>query len=178
VILHVGQLLPHKRPDLLIRAFQLFTTYHHPSAALVIVGRPRSAAYHNLLEGLVRELNLANVWLTGGVSDAELVAAYRAATVFATMSEHEGFCVPLVEAMAFEIPILARRFGAIPETLDGAGLVLPPDGGPGLIAEAIAELVGNDHLRASLAIAARQRAEDYRLPVVSGRFLEALEDVL
>jgi glycosyltransferase involved in cell wall biosynthesis len=178
IILNVGQLLPHKRPDLLIRAFHLFTTYHRPDAVLVLAGRFRLPAYGALVRALVRELNLPNVWLPGGLTDEELAACYRSATVFATLSEHEGFCVPLVEAMGFGVPCVARDHGAISETLDDAGLVLPAHAGPELVAEALAEVVGNDHLRADYAISARQRIEDYRLSSVKARFLAALEPVI
>ena len=138
VALFVGQLLPHKRPELLVQAFHALTTYLRPDATLVLVGASRLARYAEVLHAAVAELNLAHqVVMAGAVDDAELSAWYRRADLFVTASEHEGLCVPLIEAMAFERPVVARAFAAIPETLGGAGLLLPADGSVLLLAEAV-----------------------------------------
>ena len=78
------------------------------------------------------------MWITGpGVRRPQLAAFYRAADVFVTMSEHEGFCIPLLEAMAFDVPIVARRHAAIPETLGRAGARCSrPTPAPSCVAEA------------------------------------------
>jgi len=109
----------------------------------------------------VNELNLTGAWITGSVPVEQLVAFYRRADVFATASEHEGFCVPLLEAMAFEVPIVARAFGAIPETMGGAGIVLPPDEGTLVAAEAVTELTTNRALRSKYIAAGRERLRQF-----------------
>jgi glycosyltransferase involved in cell wall biosynthesis len=147
VFLFVGQLLPHKRPDYLVQAFHILSTYLDSEAHLILVGSPRLPRYRDHVQGLIEELNLPRAWVTGSLSDASLNAFYRRADVFVTASEHEGFCVPLLEALSFEVPVVARSFGAVPETLGDAGLLLPPDGGPMLMAEAMIEMAENRKLR-------------------------------
>jgi glycosyltransferase involved in cell wall biosynthesis len=157
VVLFVGQLLPHKRPDLLVQLGHVLSTFHDPEARVVIVGNARLEPYRAALVTYIAELNLPNVWITGPVSKAELVAFYEAADIFVTMSEHEGFCIPLIEAMGFDLPIVARRHGAIAETLDQAGVLLPAGAGPELAAEAVIELLDSRERRAAAAASGRER---------------------
>ncbi|HZU73057.1 MAG TPA: glycosyltransferase family 4 protein [Acidimicrobiales bacterium] len=147
VVLFVGQMLPHKRPDFLISAFHVLCTYLRPDAHLVVVGSQRLPRYAEGVRQLVSELNLDNVHLMGSVEGGELAGWYRRADLFVTASEHEGFCAPLLEAMAFGVPVVARRFAAVPETLGDAGLLVPPEAGPELAAEAMALLLGDQELR-------------------------------
>lgn len=160
VVLHVGQLLPHKRVDWLVSAYHALVTHLLPEARLVLVGADRLAAYGTALRRLVAELNLTRAHLLGSVSQASLVAAYRRAQVFVTASEHEGFCVPLLEAMAFSVPVVARRFAAVPETLRGAGLLLEPDDGPLVGAEAMAEVLAGGQLATALVRLGRRRVDE------------------
>ncbi|MGI8686253.1 MAG: glycosyltransferase [Acidimicrobiales bacterium] len=150
VLLHVGQLLPHKRPDLLVQAFHVLATYLDPDARLILVGPARLPAYGHAVQHLVHELSLPGAWVAGPVSPEALAAFYRRADAFVTASEHEGFCVPLLEAMAFDLPVAARAAGAVPETAGDAAVLLPLDGGPELLAEAMHALLHDDLLRAGL----------------------------
>jgi glycosyltransferase involved in cell wall biosynthesis len=97
---------------------------------------------------------------TGPVPDEDLAAYYRAASVYVSLSEHEGFCVPLVEAMAAEVPVLAFASTAVPETLGGAGVLFSPKD-----LEHAAELLGmlayDDEVRAAIVAGQRKRLEDY-----------------
>ncbi len=90
--------------------------------------------YLDRLRELVRELGVEEVVFTGHVDDDELYAYYRVADVFLCLSEHEGFCVPLQEAMHFSLPVIAYDAGAVRETLHGGGLLLQ-DKRPELVAE-------------------------------------------
>lgn len=177
-VLYVGQQLPHKRPDLLIKAFHALSTYLVPEAHLFLVGAARLPAYAAAIEQLVIELNLTNVHFARHVSDAALAAYYRGCDVFATASEHEGFCIPLLEAMEFELPIVARNHAAIPETLGDAGLLLDQGSGALLLAEAIAEAIANRSLRASLAEAGRLRLADFHPSLARAAFVEHLLDLV
>ena len=150
LLLFVGQLLPHKRPDFLVEMFHFLSTYLEPTAGLVLAGAQRLPAYTRVIANQVAELNLAPVVIPGMIGDDELAAWYRRADVFVTASEHEGFCMPLVEAMTFGVPVVARGFGAVAETVGGAGIVLPPDAPPALMAEAVAEVVKDGGLRDAL----------------------------
>ena len=177
LILFVGQLLPHKRPDLLLQAYHVLVTYLLPEAHLALVGPSRADRYRATLEAFARELNLTGTWFAGRVTAEELAAYFRAASVFVTLSEHEGVCVPLLEAMAFDLPVVARDFAAIPETLGGAGLLLPPEDDPFLVAEALAQLLSDEGLRKQLLTAGAERLGHFDPDVARATFLRHLADV-
>ncbi len=161
VLLYVGQVLPHKRPDLLVQAFHVLTTYLDPDARLILVGPARLPAYGHAVQHLVHELSLPGAWVAGPVSPEALAAFYRRADAFVTASEHEGFCAPLLEAMAFDLPIAARAAGAVPETAGDAALLLPLDGGPELLAEGMLAVLHDDWFRSGLVERGRQRLADF-----------------
>jgi glycosyltransferase involved in cell wall biosynthesis len=123
-ILFVGRFAPNKKQDDLIVAFSHYLR-HDPGARLILVGKPEQAdPYVAFLNDLIAQLHLdQSVLLTGSVDDAQLAAYYRTAHLFWSMSEHEGFCVPLIESMWFDIPIFAFKASAVPETLGEAGLM-------------------------------------------------------
>jgi len=177
VVLFVGPLLPHKRPDLLLSAFHVLCTYRVPEAHLVLVGAGPLPGFRRALEGVIDELGL-DAHITGWVSKAELMAYYRGATGFVTLSEHEGVCAPLLEAMALDVPVTARAHAAIPETVGDAGLLLPPGDDPLLAAEAMGDLVSDGGLRGELIARGRQRVADFDPDVAEATFLGHLADVL
>ena len=115
--------------------------------------------------------------MAGSVSEVELEGLYRSADVFVCLSEHEGFCVPLLEAMAHGVPVVALGAAAVPETLGDAGLVLGSKR-PGLVAEAVARVVGDGGLRARLVAAGRRRLEDFSLARTRRTLLDALAPIL
>lgn len=162
VLLFVGQLLPHKQPHVLLQAFHTLVTYLLPEAHLFLVGTPRLPRYKECLQFFIEEMNLTHCGIIKSpVTDGELAAYYRRADAFVTLSEHEGFCVPLLEAMAFGKPVLARAAGAIPETLGDAGLMIGPDDGTLVAAEAMYEILTNQPLRRELVAAGAKRLEHY-----------------
>jgi glycosyltransferase involved in cell wall biosynthesis len=177
MLLFVGQVLPHKRPDMLLSLYHVLSTYQIPEASLVVAGAGRVPSYQLAITRYAKELNLYRSALLGWVSDAQLAALYRRASVFVTCSEHEGFCVPLLEAMAWDVPIVARDFAAIPETLGPAGLIVPQDSGPVLMAEAVGSVLGDERLRRSLVDAGRARLEAYDPDEARRTFLAALTEV-
>lgn len=150
LVLCVAQLLPHKRADLVLQAYHLLVTHHLPDAHLIVVGAQRHPRFAASIRALADDLRLPRCWMAGEVDDDVLAAMYQRADVLVVASEHEGMCVPLVEAMAFGIPIVARANAAIPETLGGAGLLLEGDAGAGLLAEALLAVLTDGALRADL----------------------------
>jgi glycosyltransferase involved in cell wall biosynthesis len=130
-----------------------------PDVRLVLVGKgPRTRGYADALRSLMYELGFtaAEVLFTGHVSHRELLACYRSAHVFVSMSEHEGFGVPLVEAMLMDVPILARRCAAVPDTLGPAGVQFDDD--PlDEVAEMAYRLATDDALRAGVIAGQRRR---------------------
>lgn len=155
-ILFVGRVVPNKRYEDLLKAFHAYRRFIRPDARLLLVGSYIGLErYLALLKNLARELGLDNVLFTNHVRQDQLVGFYRVADLFLCASEHEGFCIPLLEAMAAGVPILAYAAGAVPETLGGSGVLYRRKDYP-RIAEMMALLLANEPLRAS--VVARQRA--------------------
>jgi len=120
-LLFVGRKAPNKFiQDVMLAADCYAAAYGRP-CRLLLPGDESMEAYCAALRTLERELHVEILWL-GRVSQAALVACYRAADLFLCMSEHEGFCVPLVESMFFGVPVLAYAAAAVPETLGGSGV--------------------------------------------------------
>jgi glycosyltransferase involved in cell wall biosynthesis len=129
---------------------------------LVLVGpADDNRAYVTALRGLAQRLELGDRLdiEAGRVSDGRLRELYRQASLFVTASEHEGFCVPLVEAMAFHLPVVARAAAAIPSTLAGAGLLIDGDD-PLLMAAAMGRVLSDGALRAHLTAAGDRRVHE------------------
>jgi glycosyltransferase involved in cell wall biosynthesis len=118
--------------------------------------------YYSTIRALMSEYRLLNdrFVFTGPVSDAELAAYYRHAAVYVSMSEHEGFCVPLVEAMAADVPVLAYSAGAVPDTLGGAGMQFAPKDLE-IAAELLGALAFDDDLRRQVIAGQRRRLADF-----------------
>ena len=158
-ILFVGRLAPNKRQDDLIRMAAAWKRFISPDVRLVLVGKPpRRPGYADALRSLAYELGFtsAEVLFLGHVPHRELLACYAAAHVFVSMSEHEGFGVPLVEAMLMGVPILARARAAVPHTLGGAGVMF--DGDPlDEVAEMAHRLATDRALREAVIAGQRRR---------------------
>jgi glycosyltransferase involved in cell wall biosynthesis len=123
-VLFVGRLIPNKRPDNLIRYFHAYKTRFNPRSRLILAGSYGGFEdYLAQLHGLIRRLGVADVHLLGQVTNEELTALYDVADAFLCASEHEGFCVPLVEAFYKRVPVVAFAATAVPATLDGGGIL-------------------------------------------------------
>jgi glycosyltransferase involved in cell wall biosynthesis len=126
-LLFVGRVAPNKRQDALVRVFAEYVEFD-PRSRLVIAGDGQEFdPYYQHVRGEIERLAVGGrVLITGRVDDAALLACYRAAHLYLSVSEHEGFGVPLVEAMWFDVPVLARRAGAVPDTAGDAALLFEP----------------------------------------------------
>jgi glycosyltransferase involved in cell wall biosynthesis len=98
--------------------------------------------------------------------------------VFVSASDHEGLCVPLLEAMASDVPVIAKQVGAIPETVAGAGVLVSPNAGPIELAEAAIEVSTNKLLRAELILRGRERVKEFDVDLTLGRLVDGLAKVL
>lgn len=173
--LFVGRLAPNKCQHDVIGAFAAYRRAFDPAARLVLAGAPASARYLRALERLVADLELGDsVELPGGVPFGELVAQFASADVFVCCSEHEGFCVPLIEAMELGVPVVAYAAAAIPETVGDAGVLLE-DKDPLTVAVAVGSLLSDRERRESLVRAGRARAGSFSLPLTSKQFLGHLD---
>ena len=123
-VVFVGRVIPNKKIDDLIRFFHAYQTVFNPRSRLLIVGAQRGfERYLASLHQLTARLGASNVEFIGHVSDEELIAFYEVADLFLCASEHEGFCVPIVEAFYMGVPVLAYAATAVPATMDGAGVL-------------------------------------------------------
>jgi glycosyltransferase involved in cell wall biosynthesis len=180
-VLFVGRVAPHKGHLALLEAFAVYHHHYDGNSRLLLVGKedPRLGPFNARLRAEVKRLGLQGaVALTGEVSDERLKAYFEAADVFVSASEHEGFCVPLVEAMALRLPIVAHATSAVPDTVGPAGLLWEtPD--PFLVAEAIACVVHDHGVRTALEERGWKRyLEQFHNQRIEGRFLEAVTGVL
>jgi L-malate glycosyltransferase len=123
-VMFVGRVIPNKKFEDVIRAFHVYRTRHNPRSRLLLVGSHSGfERYLTMLHALVARLGTPDVHFLGHVSNEELTALYDVADLFLCASEHEGFCVPLVEAFYKGIPVLAFAATAVPATMDGAGVL-------------------------------------------------------
>jgi len=123
-VLFVGRVVPNKKFEDVIRCFYYYQKTINSGSRLFLVGSYQGMQnYYSYLKAMVSELGLTNVIFPGHVSDAELAAYYKLADLYLCMSEHEGFCIPLLEAMHRDIPVIAYRAAAVEETLGGAGIL-------------------------------------------------------
>lgn len=173
-LLFVGRMSPNKKQDDLVRAFRAYLDLDPTARLLLIGGAEPGDAYTAYLAELIKALGLQDsVVCPGYVSETELMACYRSANLFWSMSEHEGFCVPLIEAMWFDVPVLAFASSAIPETLDGAGQMFAEKGNLPELAKQAHEMVVDVRLRREIIAAQRER----RVAFTPERFEPQLERI-
>uniref|UniRef100_N2B612 Glycosyl transferase family 1 domain-containing protein n=1 Tax=Eubacterium plexicaudatum ASF492 TaxID=1235802 RepID=N2B612_9FIRM len=152
-IVFVGRISPNKKQEDLIRIFQYFKTNIHKQSRLILAGGGEGTYYDKLLE-YTENLNVKDVIFTHQIPFSQLLAIYRTATVFLCASAHEGFGIPLVEAMYFDIPVIAYDNAAIGDTLNGAGILLK-DKNPVLAAKIIERVCTDSAFR--MRLVQRQR---------------------
>ena len=179
LVLCVGRLVPQKRHDLVIQAFAAYQRTCAPEARLLCVGEPLSPAYRKLIEDLARVSGARNVWLAGGVGQEDLNAAYRSADVLLSLSEHEGFAIPLLEAFASDLPVVARPAGGMPE-VGGDAVLWTGDGSvdTAVVAELIELAVGERDLREELARRGRARLDEYAYERTAAKVKDAVDAAL
>jgi len=173
-ILFVGRLAPHKRQDEAIRAFALYRRRHAPDARLVLVGEPLNDGYLRALRELADQAG--GVEIVSSLSQGELAERYASASAFLCLSEHEGFCVPLLEAFAAQVPVIARPSGGVPETAGDAALLVE-DRDPAVVAELLALVTGDAELRAELARRGAERVAAYAPERSAVKLRAALESL-
>jgi glycosyltransferase involved in cell wall biosynthesis len=161
--LFVGRIAPNKKIEDHIRLAEVYKRYVDAYYRFIFVGRydavPR---YYSTIRALMAEYRLLDerFVFTGQVTSDELAVYYQRAAVYISLSEHEGFCAPLLEAMAADVPVLAYAAAAVPETLGGAGVQFAPKDLE-YAAELLGALVFDDDLRAKVIAGQRRRLADF-----------------
>ncbi|WP_354699271.1 glycosyltransferase [Paraconexibacter sp. AEG42_29] len=173
-LLFVGRMAPHKRQDELIRLVALLRAHRLPDARLVLVGEGMTKNYLAALQQLAEELAPGAVEFRHGLSPAELAQAYADADVFVCLSEHEGFCIPLLEAFHVGTPVVTRPSGGIPEVAAG-GALLVDDRDLAVIAELVTLAITDAPLRAELRARGRERLTVYGHDRTAAALRELLE---
>jgi len=176
-ILFVGRIVPNKRIEDHIRLAEVYKRYVDSHYRFIFVGRydgvPR---YYDQVRALIEEYQMLpeRFWFTGPVPDEDLAAFYCWSDAYVSLSEHEGFCVPLVEAMAADVPVLAYAAGAVPETLGGAGLLFAPKDLE-LAAELLGSVVYDDDVRARILEGQRRRVKEFAPRRIAEKLSHVLE---
>lgn len=147
-IIFVGRISPNKKQEDLIRIFSYYKTHCNPKSRLVLAGGGEGKYYDQLLQ-YVKKIGIRDVVFTNQISFAELMAVYRTASIFLCASEHEGYCIPLIEAMHFQIPVIAYDACAVRDTMGGAGILLK-EKDPILVAKIIHTVCSDQILRARI----------------------------
>ena len=178
-ILFVGRLVPNKRIEDHIKLAEMYKRNVDAYYRFIFVGRQDAVPrYYAQIRALVDEYEMLpdRFWFTGPVPDVDLAAFYRWADAYVSLSEHEGFCVPLVEAMAADVPILAYGAGAVPETLGGAGVMFAPKDLE-VAAELLGSVVYDGHVRSGILDGQRRRLLDFAPARVEAQLKQQLASV-
>ena len=176
-ILFVGRIVPSKAQHELVKALWAYRRLYDAEARLHLVGGTSSFEYTKALQDFVDDLGLsAAVRLPGEVSDEALAAYFEAADVYLSLSAHEGFGVPLVEAMVAGVPVVTRGAGAVADTVADAALVLAA-ADPSYVAAALHRVCSDEQLRATLTAAGTRRAAALSGDV-AGRTIDAVAAVV
>jgi glycosyltransferase involved in cell wall biosynthesis len=172
--LSVGRVAPNKGIELALMALLVTHAHHDPLATLQVVGRPVVPAYSRALERFVDELGLRHaVTFRGQVSDDDLVGSMATSDVLVVASQHEGFGVPVIEAMAMGLPVVANNAGALPEIVADAGILVDARD-PYALATGIEQVRHDGTLRRSLEDKAAQRVTALDLASAGDRTVDLL----
>lgn len=180
-LLMVGSLVPNKGHVALLEAFAIYYHDYKHDSRLFLVGKDKASLtkYTSFLHNVTARLGLqASAIFTGEVSESQLKSYYLMSDLFVITSEHEGFCVPLVEAMAMKVPIVAFSSSAIPGTISKAGLVWD-ERDPYLFAESMNTLINDESIRTRMSLLGRQRYEEFfTTDQIERQFFSALGELL
>lgn len=172
-LLFVGRVTPHKKQEDIIKVFYYYKLIN-PKSRLFLAGSYEGCeVYSDYLKKLIQNLNLKDVYLLGKISFNDLISYYKLADIFLCMSEHEGFCVPILESMYFEVPIIAYKSTAIPSTLENTGIIVN-EKNYCEIAEMINILIEDEELRSTVIQKQKNRLDDFKREKILSHFKSIL----
>jgi len=174
-ILFVGRVIPNKKFEDVIRAFHVYRRRYNPRSRLLLVGSYSGfEAYYLMLQSVIARLGVRDVHFLGQVSNEELTAIYDIADLFLCASEHEGFCVPLIESFYKRVPVVAYAATAVPATMDGAG-VLYSTKDPFEIARLMAAVLDDPDVEAAILQSQDEALDRLRRRDFRGTLLTAVD---
>jgi glycosyltransferase involved in cell wall biosynthesis len=159
-LLFVGRISPNKKQEDILKIFYYYKSINPKSRLFLVGGFDGNKRYLDQLHDIVKKLQLSDVVFTGSIPFEDLISYYKIADVFLCMSEHEGFCVPLVESMFFNIPIIAYNSTAVPYTLENSG-ILVKEKRYDEIAEFIDVIINDDDLKMKIIEKQRIRLREF-----------------
>lgn len=176
-LLFVGRISPNKKQEDIIKMFYFYKKHIDSKARLFLVGSYEGMErYYEQLAYLIKEFGLNDVFITGKVDFKDLLAYYKVADVFVSMSEHEGFCVPLLESMYFGIPIVAYNSTAIPYTLDESGVLFNQKRYEE-VAEMCHMLISNRAVRGQIIDTQTKHLKTFEKTVIEKKLMEYIKQV-
>lgn len=176
-ILFAGRITPNKRIEDVIKCFYFFKNTYFEDSRLFIIGNPSGFEnYDRYLKNLAKQLELDDVYFTGKVDQDELVTYYTSADLFITMSEHEGFCVPILESFLFNLPVVAFNSTAIPDTMGDGGILVNKKNYK-LIAGIMAEILTNKALRNGILKKQKIQLERFSPEKIKSSLKKTLMDI-
>ncbi|MBR3058172.1 MAG: glycosyltransferase family 4 protein [Clostridiales bacterium] len=179
-ILFVGRIAPNKKQEDIISVFAEYVKNFDPDARLILAGSCGGLEkYQERLESFTAKLGISDqVIFTGHISFAEILAYYKTASAFVIMSEHEGFCVPVVEAYLFDLPVLACDYGAIGETMGDAGILLSAQKEPARAASLLHEMLKDKAWQEENKARIKKALERFETEKVEETFWEAIKPLV
>lgn len=173
-LLFVGRMAPNKKVEDVVSAFAVYKESYDKTARLFLVGsfQEEDKYYQHLLRH-IKKLGVEDVIFPGHISFSAILSYYRIADVFLCMSEHEGFCVPLVEAMYFDVPVVAYNKCAVPDTMGHSGVVVAEKNYE-QIAQIIHEIVSDEDVKERMIGRQNTRLKDFDLAKLKRKFVAIL----
>lgn len=180
-ILFTGRVAPNKKHEDIIAAFYYYKRLYNPNSRLILAGSFKETdPYYIRLDKFVKRLGLVrdeDFIFTGHTKFNKIIAYYKCADAFLCMSEHEGFCVPVVESMIYGVPVVAYASTAVPDTM-GKGTMVINDKNPVVVAGCIDKVMRDTQLRNSLIANQKERLKDFSYDKVSDMFKKYLSEFL
>ena len=178
-ILFTGRVAPNKKHENVIAAFYYYKKLYNKNSRLILAGSYREEdRYYLRLRQYVERLGMGeDVVFTGHIKFDEILACYKLADVFLCMSEHEGFCVPIVESMMMQVPVVAYGTTAIPETMNNQGMILESSD-PLVAAGCIDRVVTDNDLRKEIIRLQNERVNDFRYEAIADKFKKYLSSFI
>lgn len=174
-IIFVGRIVPNKKQEDIIKIFYYYKKYINPKSRLILVGSYNGMElYYKRLLNYIKALGLNDIIFTGHIEFEDMLAYYKIADIFLCMSEHEGFCVPLLEAMYFDVPIIAYNSTAVPYTLEGNGILVNEKNAPE-IAKLIERVLLDESLKKKIINKQRERLKFFSYENVSHLFNDCIK---